>query len=39
LGLSISKHIVKAHEGSIWVNSKIGHGSTFGFSLPIAQRH
>ena len=39
LGLSISKHIVKAHEGRIWVNSKIGHGSTFGFSLPIAQKH
>ena len=35
LGLSISKHIIKAHEGRIWVKSKIGHGSTFGFSLPI----
>ena len=39
LGLSISKHIVKAHEGRIWVNSKVGHGSTFGFSLPIVKRH
>ncbi len=36
LGLYISKHIVEAHGGTLWVESKIGQGSTFGFSLPIA---
>ncbi|MDP2345267.1 MAG: PAS domain S-box protein [Deltaproteobacteria bacterium] len=35
LGLSISKVIVEAHGGSIWVESRLGHGSTFSFSLPI----
>ncbi|MDI6883536.1 MAG: HAMP domain-containing sensor histidine kinase [Hadesarchaea archaeon] len=35
LGLAICKEIVKAHKGKIWVKSRLGHGSTFGFSLPI----
>jgi len=34
LGLSISKHIVEAHGGSVWIESKIGRGSTFGFTIP-----
>lgn len=34
LGLSISKHIVEAHGGSVWVESHLGEGSTFGFTLP-----
>jgi len=38
LGLYISKHIVEAHGGTLWVQSKIGQGSTFSFSLPIAGR-
>ncbi len=37
LGLAIARHIVQAHEGSIWVKSKEGKGSTFYFTLPIAQ--
>jgi signal transduction histidine kinase len=34
LGLSISKHIVEAHGGSVWMESRMGRGSTFGFTLP-----
>lgn len=34
LGLYISKLIVEAHNGHIWVESKIDKGSKFSFSLP-----
>jgi signal transduction histidine kinase len=34
LGLYLSKAIVDAHGGNIWVRSKEGQGSTFGFDLP-----
>lgn len=38
LGLYLSKAIVTAHGGSLWVRSKEGEGSTFGFTLvPYAQ--
>ena len=37
LGLFIAKGIVEAHRGSIWVESKVGLGSTFHFTLPVAQ--
>ncbi len=35
LGLAISKEIVEYHKGSIWVESDIGKGSNFSFSIPI----
>lgn len=35
LGLSIAKRLVEAHNGRIWVESNVGHGSTFAVSIPI----
>jgi len=34
LGLSIAKHIVEVHGGRLWVQSEIGAGSHFSFSIP-----
>jgi signal transduction histidine kinase len=34
LGLSIVKGVVEAHGGIVWVESEVGKGSTFWFSLP-----
>ena len=36
LGLFISREIVRNHGGDIWVESEVGHGSVFTFSIPRA---
>jgi two-component system phosphate regulon sensor histidine kinase PhoR len=35
LGLAIAKHLVEVHGGRLWVESEIGQGSQFHFSVPL----
>ena len=38
LGVPISKRLVEMHGGRLWVESKVGAGSTFSFTLPTSDR-
>ena len=38
LGLAIIKSLVEMHHGQIWLESELGKGSTFSFTLPLAEQ-
>lgn len=39
MGLYISSQIIQKHKGQIWLNSRLGKGSVFYFSIPIDQKN
>ena len=38
LGLTITKEFVEMHGGKIWLESKVGEGTTFLFEMPLKQK-
>lgn len=38
IGLALCKTVIESHGGRIWLDSQIGEGTTFHFTLPKAQR-
>jgi signal transduction histidine kinase len=39
LGLAITRQLVERQGGQVWAYSQVGRGSTFSFSLPVANEH
>jgi len=37
IGLAVIKPLIELHGGKVWLKSKVGKGSTFTFSLPVAE--